>query len=93
MLSLSPGHNRHPACRSDLACTWQLGRETQDALLIVTNLYRRFHLFARQLESRHKKGIAPNKAHCLHPFCRCLELLHKTLLLCSSAELVPSNTP
>lgn len=40
---------------SDLACTWQIGRETQDAVTIVTNLCRRFHLFARQIQSRHDK--------------------------------------
>jgi hypothetical protein len=33
--------------------TWQVGRETQDAVQIVENICRRFHLFARQLLVRH----------------------------------------
>jgi hypothetical protein len=45
----------HERLESDLACTWQIGRETQDALVIVTNLCRRFYLFARQIQSRHAK--------------------------------------
>jgi len=40
---------------SDLAATWQVGRPTQDAIAIVTNLCRRFHQFARQLQVRHKR--------------------------------------
>lgn len=38
---------------SDLAEGWQLGRETVDATRIVTNLCRRFHLFAKQIQKRH----------------------------------------
>jgi hypothetical protein len=45
----------HERLESDLACTWQIGRETQDALVIVTNLCRRFYLFARQIQSRREK--------------------------------------
>jgi hypothetical protein len=40
---------------SQLERTWQIGRETQDALQIVENLCRRFHLFARQLLVRHNQ--------------------------------------
>ncbi len=38
---------------SQLERTWQVGRETQDAVRIVENLCRRFHLFAKQLLVRH----------------------------------------
>lgn len=38
---------------SDLAASWQVGRPTQDAIAIVTNLCRRFHQFALQLQVRH----------------------------------------
>jgi hypothetical protein len=38
---------------SQLERTWQVGRETQDALQIVENLCRRFHLFAKQILTRH----------------------------------------
>jgi REase_DpnII-MboI len=38
---------------SDLAESWQIGRETVDATRIVTNLCRRFHLFAKQIQKRH----------------------------------------
>jgi hypothetical protein len=40
---------------SQLERTWQLGRETQDAMQIVENLCRGFHLFAKQLLVRHAK--------------------------------------
>jgi hypothetical protein len=38
---------------SDLAATWQVGRPTHDAVTIVTNICRRFHQFALQLQVRH----------------------------------------
>jgi hypothetical protein len=43
----------HQRLESDLACTWQINRQTQDAIAVVTTLCRRFHLFTRQIQSRH----------------------------------------
>jgi len=40
---------------SQLERAWQVGRETQDAVQIVENVCRRFHLFAKQLLVRHDK--------------------------------------
>jgi hypothetical protein len=45
----------HERLESDLACTWQIGRETSDAVQLVTNLCRGFPLFAKQIQVRHKK--------------------------------------
>ena len=39
---------------SEISHSWQVNRETTDALTIVTNLCRRFHLFAKQLQVRRK---------------------------------------
>jgi hypothetical protein len=35
------------------AQTWQVGRDVQDATILLTTLFIRFHIFARQLRSRH----------------------------------------
>lgn len=43
----------HARLQSDLASTWQVDRQTLDAVRLLTTLCRRFHLFAKQLESRH----------------------------------------